>query len=271
MAAAEASPKKAGLEERKALAEKVYAALAKAIPEPKVELKYSSVYELLTAVMLSAQATDKSVNAVTGELFRRAPTPEKMLELGEESVRDIVKTVGLANTKARHIIEAAEILLSEFNGKVPETIEELVRLPGVGEKTAKVVLNVGFGKGVIAVDTHILRVAHRLGLSESKTPAGVSRDLEAITPEKYIRNAHHYLLLHGRYTCRAQRPLCGSCVLRSLCVFSESAEEKTGAGSRTRSRHRTETGLRSGTKAKPESRTKAKSEAEARPDPGTGP
>jgi len=217
--AAEASLKKAGTEERKKLAEKVYAALAKAIPEPKAELHYGSVYELLTAVMLSAQATDRSVNAVTGELFRLAPNPERMLELGEDGVRDIVKTVGLANTKARHIIEAAEILVSEFNGKVPETIEELVRLPGVGEKTAKVVLNVGFGKGVIAVDTHILRIAHRLGLSGSKTPAGVSRDLEEITPSEYIRNAHHYLLLHGRYTCKAQKPLCGSCPLAAICRY----------------------------------------------------
>ena len=229
MAAADASLEKAGLEERKALAEKVYAALAKAIPEPKAELHYDSVYELLTAVMLSAQATDKSVNAVTGELFRLAPTPERMLELGEDGVRDIVKTVGLPNTKARHIIAAAEILVSEFHGEVPETIEELVRLPGVGEKTAKVVLNVGFGKGVIAVDTHILRVAHRLVLSQSKTPEGVSRDLEEITPSLYIRNAHHYLLLHGRYTCKSQKPLCGSCVLRDICP---SAEGKSGTEKR---------------------------------------
>ena len=220
MAAAETEGKSAGLEERKELAGKVYAVLAKAIPEPKAELHYGSVYELLTAVMLSAQATDKSVNAVTPELFRRAPTPEKMLELGEDGVRDIVKTVGLANTKSKHIIEAAEILVSEFDGKVPETIEELVKLPGVGEKTAKVVLNVGFGKGVIAVDTHILRVAHRLGLSLSKTPSGVSKDLEEITPEEYIRNAHHYLLLHGRYTCKAQKPLCGSCPLAEICSYS---------------------------------------------------
>ena len=221
MAAADASPEKSsGLQARKELAGKVYAVLAKAIPEPKAELHYGSVYELLTAVMLSAQATDKSVNAVTPELFRRAPTPEKMLELGEDGVRDIVKTVGLANTKSKHIIEAEEILVSEFDGKVPETIEELVKLPGVGEKTAKVVLNVGFGKGVIAVDTHILRVAHRLGLSLSKTPSGVSKDLEEITPEEYIRNAHHYLLLHGRYTCKAQKPLCGSCPLAEICSYS---------------------------------------------------
>ena len=218
MAAADmSSAKSAGLQARMSLAKKVYTALAKAIPEPKAELRYGSVYELLTAVMLSAQATDKSVNAVTGELFRRAPTPEKMLELGEESVRDIVKTVGLANTKARHIIEAANILVSEFNGKVPETIEELVKLPGVGEKTAKVVLNVGFGKGVIAVDTHILRVARRLGLSDAKTPAGVSKDLEAITPPEYIRNAHHYLLLHGRYTCKAAKPNCCKCPVAEFC------------------------------------------------------
>lgn len=223
MAAAESVGKGTGLEARKELAEKVYAALSKAIPEPKAELQYGSVYELLTAVMLSAQATDKSVNAVTGELFRLAPTPERMLELGEDGIRDIIRTVGLANTKAKHIIEAAEILVSEFNGEVPETIEELVKLPGVGEKTAKVVLNVGFGKGVIAVDTHILRVAHRLGLSAAKTPVGVSKDLEEITPPEYIRNAHHYLLLHGRYTCRAQRPLCGSCPLAALCRYSEKA------------------------------------------------
>ena len=221
MAAADrSSAKSAGLEARKELAKKVYAALAKAIPEPKPELSYGSVYELLTAVMLSAQATDKSVNAVTGELFRRAPTPEKMLELGEENVRNIVKTVGLANTKAKHIIEAAGIIISEFGGKVPETIEELVRLPGVGEKTAKVVLNVGFGKGVIAVDTHILRVAHRLVLSDAKTPSGVSKDLEEITPKEYIRNAHHYLLLHGRYTCKAQKPLCGKCPIVRICQYS---------------------------------------------------
>ena len=227
MAAADmSSAKSAGLQARMSLAKKVYTALAKAIPEPKAELRDGSVYELLTAVMLSAQATDKSVNAVTGELFRRAPTPEKMLELGEESVRDIVKTVGLANTKARHIIETAKILVSEFNGKVPETIAELVKLPGVGEKTAKVVLNVGFGKGVIAVDTHILRVAHRLGLSQSKTPSGVSKDLEEITPPEYIRNAHHYLLLHGRYTCKSQKPLCGSCPLAALCQYRDDEPRK---------------------------------------------
>ena len=220
MAAAESSlGKSAELQARKELAEKVYAALAKAIPEPKPELEYNSVYELLTAVMLSAQTTDKSVNAVTGELFKKAPTPQKMLELGEDGVRDIVRTVGLANTKAKHIIEAAGILVSEFNGKVPETMEELVRLPGVGEKTAKVVLNVGFGKGVIAVDTHILRVAHRLGLSEAKTPSGVSKDLEEITPAEYVRNAHHYLLLHGRYTCKAQKPQCRNCPVSALCRY----------------------------------------------------
>jgi len=220
MAAAEDSAEKgSGLKARKDLARKVYAALAKVIPEPKAELKYGSVYELLTAVMLSAQATDKSVNAVTGELFSKAPTPQKMLELGEESVRDIVKTVGLANTKATHIIEAAKILVSEFGGKVPETIEDLVRLPGVGEKTAKVVLNVGFGKGVIAVDTHILRVAHRLGLSSAKTPSGVSKDLEKITPPEYIRNAHHYLLLHGRYTCKATKPHCPNCPVSCICCY----------------------------------------------------
>ena len=218
--AADTSPKKSGgLQARKELALKVYEALSKAIPEPKAELKYGSVYELLTAVMLSAQATDKSVNAVTGELFSKAPIPEKMLELGEESVRDIVKTVGLANTKARHIIETAKILVSEFNGNVPETIAELVRLPGVGEKTAKVVLNVGFGKGVIAVDTHILRVAHRLGLSSAKTPSGVSKDLEKITPPEYIRNAHHYLLLHGRYTCKATKPHCPNCPVSCICCY----------------------------------------------------
>ena len=223
MAAAERSEVKAKesstLRERKELAGKVYAALAKAIPEPKAELQYGSVYELLTAVMLSAQATDRSVNAVTGELFRLAPTPQRMLELGEERVRDIVKTVGLANTKAKHIIEAAGILVSEFHGRVPETIEELTRLPGVGEKTAKVVLNVGFGKGVIAVDTHILRVAHRLGLSSAKTPSGVSKDLEKITPPEYIRNAHHYLLLHGRYTCKATKPHCPNCPVSCICCY----------------------------------------------------
>ena len=226
MAAADtSSAKSAGLEAPKELARKVYAALAKAIPEPKAELMYGSVYELLTAVMLSAQATDKSVNAVTGELFRRAPTPEKMLELGEESVRDIVKTVGLANTKARHIIEAANILVSEFNGKVPETIEELVKLPGVGEKTAKVVLNVGFGKDVIAVDTHILRVAHRLGLSDAKTPSGISKDLEEITPSEFLRNAHHYLLLHGRYTCKSQKPMCRKCPVAAICGYLASQDQ----------------------------------------------
>ena len=223
MAAAEKTEVKAkessGLPERKELARKVYEALSKAIPEPKAELHYGSVYELLTAVMLSAQATDKSVNAVTGELFKKAPTPQTMLELGEDGVRDIVRTVGLANTKAKHIIGAAGILVSEFNGKVPETMEELVRLPGVGEKTAKVVLNVGFGKGVIAVDTHILRVAHRLGLSEARTPAGVSKDLEEITPAEYVRNAHHYLLLHGRYTCKAQKPQCRNCPVSALCRY----------------------------------------------------
>ena len=198
-------------------------------PEAVCSLDYGKDYELLFSVRLSAQCTDERVNMVTPALFARYPTLEAFAEADVAEVEQYVHSCGFYHAKARDIVNCAIVLLEKHNGKVPDTMEELVKLPGVGEKTAKVVLNVGFGKGVIAVDTHILRVARRLGLSSAKTPAGVSRDLEAITPTDYIRNAHHYLLLHGRYTCKAQRPLCGSCALRDLCRSADSAEGKKAA------------------------------------------
>ena len=188
------------------------------IPDPRSELNYSSNFELLTAVMLSAQTTDKRVNEVTAVLFQKANTPLQMMELGEENIFSIIKSIGLARTKSHNLAETARMLHNDFQDEVPHTFEDLIKLPGVGGKTARVVLNVGFGEPVIAVDTHIHRVANRLKLSSSQNPDKISLDLSKVLQGCDLTYAHHYLLLHGRRICRARNPLCTTCTLNDLCT-----------------------------------------------------
>ncbi len=186
----------------------VYRRLEEHNPNPQGELNFTNIYTLLVAVVMSAQATDVGVNKATKELFKIADSPKKMLKLGEEALKQHIKTVNLYPTKAKRIIALSEILENEYNGEVPDTRENLIKLPGVGRKTANVVLNLGFKKPTIAVDTHILRTAPRLGLSNGKTPIQVEEDLLKITPEEYLLHAHHWILLHGRYICKARNPDC---------------------------------------------------------------
>ncbi len=196
---------------------KVMEILAKANPEPKTELESVNAFTLLVAVMLSAQMTDRGVNRATKDLFAEVDTPAKMLALGEARLGEYVKSVNLWPTKARHIIEACRVLEDRFGGKVPETREELESLPGVGRKTANVILNAVFGEAVMPVDTHLLRVAPRMGLSSARTPRGVEEDLMSKIPAEFLVNAHHWLLLHGRYVCVARSPKCGECPVARLC------------------------------------------------------
>ncbi len=193
--------------------------LAARDPAPKGELDYLNPFTLLVAVVLSAQATDVGVNKATGPLFAAADTPEKMLALGEAAVRDHVKTIGLYNAKSRNIIGLSEILLREHGGAVPRDREALEALPGVGRKTANVVLNIAFGEPTIAVDTHIFRVGNRTGLAPGKTPLAVEKKLEQATPSGRKLHAHHWLILHGRYVCKARKPDCPSCLVRDLCAY----------------------------------------------------
>lgn len=197
----------------------LYRRLAAANPHPRSELEYRSPFELLVSVVLSAQATDVSVNKATRRLYRVANTPQKMLALGEERLREYIKTIGLYRTKAKNLIALCRLLVERHGGKVPRTRAELEALPGVGRKTASVVLNVAFGEPTIAVDTHIFRVAHRTGLSSGKTPEQVSAELERITPPDYRRHAHHWLILHGRYVCKARKPECWRCAIADLCRY----------------------------------------------------
>lgn len=198
---------------------RLFEQLAISIPEPKTELIYKSHFELLIAVVLSAQATDKSVNKATVELFKIANTPEKMLELGEEGLKDYIKTIGLFNTKAKNIILLCQKLLESYNGEVPHERADLESLAGVGRKTANVILNTAFGEPTIAVDTHIFRLANRIGLAHSNTVLGVEQELERVIPEKFKLDAHHLLILHGRYICTARKPLCEKCVISGYCEF----------------------------------------------------
>lgn len=198
-----------------------YAALAEALPEPKSELEYSDPYTLLVAVVLSAQATDKGVNKATRPLFQVADTPQKMLELGEEGLRDYIKTIGLFNTKAKNVIALSRILVERYGGVVPQDRAALEELPGVGRKTANVVLNVAFGAPTIAVDTHIFRVSNRTGLAPGKTVRAVEDRLEAVTPKQFVQHAHHWLILHGRYVCKARKPDCGPCVVKQWCRYPD--------------------------------------------------
>ncbi len=199
--------------------EAFFGRLAEADPEPRGELDYINPYTLLVAVVLSAQATDTGVNKATGPLFEAADTPARMLALGEAKVRDYVKTIGLYNNKARNILGLSEILLRDHGGEVPRGQSALEALPGVGRKTANVVRNVAFGEPTIAVDTHIFRVGNRTGLARGKTPLAVEKKLERAVPDERKLHAHHWLILHGRYVCKARKPDCPACIVRDLCAF----------------------------------------------------
>lgn len=201
--------------------EEAFRRLRAANPEPRGELHYVDPYTLLVAVVLSAQATDAGVNKATPALFAAADTPEKMVALGEDKVRDLIKTIGLFRTKAKNVIALSEKLIAEHGGMVPPVREALEALPGVGRKTANVVLNIAFGAETIAVDTHIFRVGNRTGLAPGKNPLDVEMQLEKLVPPAYRRHAHHWLILHGRYICKAQRPLCEKCPINDLCRWPE--------------------------------------------------
>ncbi|MBV9569811.1 MAG: endonuclease III [Alphaproteobacteria bacterium] len=210
---------------RKAEVESFFARLKAQMPDPRTELEFKNPYTLLVAVVLSAQATDKGVNKATEPLFKVADTPEKMLKLGEARLISYIKTIGLFRTKARNVIALSKALVDGHGSVVPRSREELQALPGVGRKTANVVLNVAFGEPTIAVDTHIFRVANRTGLAPGQTPEAVEAGLERAVPPEYKLNAHHWLILHGRYTCVARKPKCPLCVVRDLCRYRPKTTE----------------------------------------------
>jgi len=194
--------------------------LAEANPTPTTELNYETPFQLLVAVVLSAQATDVSVNKATARLFRVADTPAAMLELGEDGLKHHIRTIGLYNSKARNLIRTCRALVEQHGGEVPDNRKALEALPGVGRKTANVILNTAFGRDTIAVDTHIFRVANRTGLAPGSTPWAVEQRLLGVVPPGYRRHAHHWLILHGRYVCRARRPLCEQCLIADLCAYA---------------------------------------------------
>jgi endonuclease III len=195
----------------------IFARFQAALPEPKGELEHVNAYTLLVAVVLSAQMTDVGVNKATRALFSVADTPQKMLDLGIEKLKDYIKTINFYPTKAKNVLLLSERLVTDFQGEIPSTLEALQSLAGVGRKTANVVLNMAFGEPTLAVDTHVFRTARRLGLANGETPLAVELELLAIIPEPYRLHAHHWLILHGRYTCKARKPLCGACVVADLC------------------------------------------------------
>jgi endonuclease-3 len=199
--------------------EEVFHRFHTAEPEPKGELKSLNTFTLLVAVVLSAQATDEGVNRATGPLFRAADTPEKMLALGEDRLRDYIKTIGLFRTKAKNVIGLSKALVERHGGRVPNERAALEALPGVGRKTANVVLNAAFGEPTIAVDTHLFRLGNRTGLAPGKTPLEVEQKLVKLVPAKYMRHAHHWLILHGRYVCKARKPECWRCLIQDICLF----------------------------------------------------
>jgi endonuclease-3 len=199
--------------------ETFFSTLQAANPHPQTELHFASVFELLAAVLLSAQATDIGVNKATRRLFVVAPTPQKIVSLGLEGLENHIKTIGLFRSKARHLLQTCHMLVDLHGGKVPRTREALEALPGVGRKTANVVLNVAFGEPTMAVDTHLFRLGNRTGLAPGKTPLDVERKLLKRIPEKYLVDAHHWLILHGRYVCQARKPLCGQCSVSSVCGY----------------------------------------------------
>ena len=197
----------------------IFDKLAQAIPNPTTELNYATTFELLIAVILSAQATDKSVNIATSKLFALANTPETLVNLGEEGVKTHISNIGLHNSKAKNIIKTCQILLDNHSGQVPDNREDLEHLPGVGRKTANVILNTAFGQPTIAVDTHIFRLANRIKLAPGKTPLQVEQRLQRLIPKQHLQDAHHRLILHGRYTCTAKNPKCTDCIIQPECEF----------------------------------------------------
>jgi endonuclease-3 len=203
----------------------IFARLAGANPHPTTELAYRTPYELLVAVILSAQATDKSVNLATRELFKVADTPQKMVALGADGLISYIKTIGLFRMKAKNVVETSRLLVERYGGEVPATREALEQLPGVGRKTANVVLNTAFGQDTMAVDTHIFRVANRTGIAPGETPLEVEERLVKFVPEPYRRNAHHWLILHGRYVCKARKPDCPQCLIRDLCEYRQKTKD----------------------------------------------
>ncbi len=216
------SPKKRRAVDKSAEASRIAAIFERfetADPHPKGELVHTNVFTLLVAVVLSAQATDAGVNKATAALFRVADTPAKMVALGEERLRDYIKTIGLFRTKAKNVIALSRLLIERHGGEIPRDRAALEALPGVGRKTANVVLNIAFGEPVIAVDTHIFRVSNRLPLAAGKTVEAVEAGLEKIVPERFKLHAHHWLILHGRYVCKARRPLCETCLIADLCRY----------------------------------------------------
>jgi len=220
--------------------------LAEDNPSPTTELDYTNPYTLLVAVVLSAQATDTGVNLATRELFRKVKTPQQMLALGEEALREQIKTIGLFNTKAKNVIALSEALVRDFGGEVPRTRDALQSLPGVGRKTANVVLNTAFGEETFAVDTHVFRVANRTGLAPGKSPDEVEAKLDRIVPRPFRRDAHHWLILHGRYVCRARRPECWRCVVADLCRYQPKTSPPGASAKPARSGRRASSAARTG-------------------------
>jgi endonuclease III len=219
--------RKASRQKRAALAEVVFELLSAVEPAPKGELDYVNPFTLLVAVVLSAQATDAGVNKATRSLFPVADTPEKMAALGENALAERIRTIGLYRSKAKHVIALSKAIIEKHGGQAPRDRAALEALPGVGRKTANVVLNTAFGEPTIAVDTHVFRVANRLRIAPGNTPREVEDELMRVVPERFLRHAHHWLILHGRYVCKARKPLCGSCVLSDVCPY----EPKTTVGS----------------------------------------
>ncbi|MBF0369832.1 MAG: endonuclease III [Magnetococcales bacterium] len=215
---------------KKKAIEALFTTLRERDPEPQTELKHRTPYQLLVAVVLSAQATDVSVNQATPALFAKASTPPEMVKLGVDEIRNHIRTIGLFNNKAKNILALSQMLLDRFEGEVPQSREELESLPGVGRKSANVVLNVAFGQPTLAVDTHVFRVARRTGLAaaKSKTPVAVERDLLKVVPDAFLRHAHHWLILHGRYVCKARKPDCEGCSIHAWCTWSEKPPKAVG-------------------------------------------
>ena len=207
-----------------AIRREIFTRFKAASPHPTTELEYRTPFELLVAVVLSAQATDVSVNAATRHLFRVANTPQMMLDLGEAKLREYVQRIGLYKTKSKHIIQMCRLLLEKHNGEVPHTREELEALPGVGRKTANVILNTAFSQPTIAVDTHIFRVANRTGIAPGKDVLEVEMKLIKFVPDEFKHDAHHWLILHGRYVCQARKPKCGACIIEDLCEYKQKSE-----------------------------------------------
>lgn len=197
--------------------EEVFERFKKENPNPTSELKWTNSFTLLVSVVLSAQATDKSVNKATESLYKIADTPQKILSLGEDNLISYIKSIGLYKSKAKHIIELSKMLISEFDSKIPDNLEDLIKLPGVGRKTANVVLNVLFNKPTMPVDTHLLRISPKIGLAQGSTPLEIEKSLCARIPQEYMNHAHHWLILHGRYVCTARNPHCENCIINDIC------------------------------------------------------